>query len=270
MIAVLANFVFSVLKAVDPEKFVVGRAYAATAASSVSSNSFSCASIIYGTVVVNFFKGYMKTMSAKTKSRVGSILKTITFVSRPLYGLAVIGLIMPFLIHAFPQHDFAFAAGFYAIIAITQLVCRQLVLGAMTIMSEEIGEFIRPYVNQSIEEQPSSIRELASVHQKLTATLKTTKTQSLPVTICNILFGFWPYLQRKSAYLSLAKMVLMGVQTIGWLHAIAPSNTMSPLRGVISSTFLSRFGATSRVHISRQSKRSLQETLGIHGCREVL
>ena len=236
LISFVFNFIYGLLKAIDPVEFIVGKSVITTAAASILSNAFNCTNIIYSTVTINFFKGYMFTMPAESKRKVEKLLETITLASRPLYTVSAVALMAPLMILAFPEHVYAFGALFYCVLAFVQLTQQQLILREIIIMSDEIGSYLEHLLEQSEEEQPTSTRELQSVHLKLNALIATIRVQALPVVLGNLFHGFWPYLQRKSVYISLVKAMLSANHLKGVLSLVAPANTFTPLKRLLKRT----------------------------------
>lgn len=257
--AFISNFILGVTKAIDPVYFRAGKSTVETFFTVSMSYVFMCMCILFPSVIANFFNGYARSMPQEAQKRVEDIRRMIQKTSYFLYGINFFGCCLPLFTLGYPEFVAQFVGVFYVTLGLSFLFLRQVFLMLLTMMITELKSSIAPEVAECTHLQ-SNHAQLKAVLAKLQLIESTIRRQSIMVIISNLAFGCWPYLQRKTAYLSMVKGIMSFIQSMAILFLMAPSNTLEPLKTALKSagvrTAKSRvYISSARIHISGPSTR---------------
>lgn len=228
------NLAMGLAKAIDCTHFIAGRSLVMTFCTSSMAYFFSCLCIVFPLMIGKFFCGYSRLIPIDSQKRVEEKRHLFERWSSFLYGFNFLGCYSLLLTLKYPEYVTIIAGVFYLTLVASYIFLRNNFIGLLEIMIHELNGNLEP--NYAGTTFTSTNDQLAVVLARLELIESIIKRQTISVIISNAIFGCWPYLQRKTAYLAMIKGILAFIHTMASLRLIAPSNTLKPLTDFIEAT----------------------------------
>lgn len=239
----MCNLVFSILKLADPVRFIMGKSIVATTLNSVGTCALTHAFFTLTRTLTGSFKQYLSMMRTESQNAFKEVRKLIDTASILITVGVGIVVAAPFFIVWYPSTVQPLCGVFSAGTGVMLCLVLYCQMRAINVMIPELEQAIGR--SQSTDVTASStLGPLEKLLKKLKFQ-KSLNSRNTPFAILlYLIFGLWPFLQRKQTYFLMMKIVLSFAQCVGTLFFIAPSSTFTPL-DQLSPLFKRNFGKNS-------------------------
>lgn len=200
LVSSTSNFILSVLKIIDPEKFAIGNDPYTTLCCTGFIVCLVIGVAIFEVVLVNFLVGYSKMMSTNAKNRIrtqGEWIKRIMYFFSILFALLCD---VPLFLLGYPEHYYDIYAAFYGVLILLCLVvCGTMLLSLSTII-QEINNYIASQ-EVVLAEAKETIQILQTVKSKLIKTRLLILVIGPNLIITHLIFIYFKFLAINTAYI---------------------------------------------------------------------